>query len=466
MNSQQLQARAFEARADLEREFVSCAVAACCSKTASINDIATICPVEMINSNPAHALYRALVEVGRSGLPVTLETVWNHIRTAKQNREKGEHLWAKDVEAGHLASYAASVFGGSYDALEFYAARVRNEGLKRQAESQLMRLVADCQRFGNEIGEIATGAAQVAKNLEGGESACGDLSALMDRLVAQVESGAGTKPMPTPYPALNSVLKGGFAPGELVILAARPGMGKTAFAGCLAVEAARQCRPALFISREVKDTTLAARLVARESRVDLRYFREGMDRAPNVMPDIRHGASRLRNLPLRIVEKSIAPMTPSEVRRLARTTRDVRLIVVDYLQLLNPDTKSLSREREVAEMSRAMKQLALDCDCPVLLLSQLNRQSEETAREPRLSDLRESGAIEQDADIVIFLHARKHEARLARMPVKAIVAKGRSSGTGACHFLFDKVFADFTEDLHAQEWATEHGGERYDDNDL
>ena len=248
-------------------------------------------------------------------------------------------------------------------------------------------------------------------------------------------------------------------PGELAILAARPGMGKTALAGCMALEVARNGVDTLFISREVKDLTIGNRLTAREGRIDLSCFRQRVDRAPNVLPAIKAASARIAGLPMRVVEKSIAPMTPREVRRLAKSIKGIGLVVVDYLQLLNPDMKQNSREREVAEMSRAMKQLALDCDCPVLLLSQLNRQVEESDRAPRLSDLRESGAIEQDADIVMFLHAKKANQGLARMPVRAIVAKGRSSGTGAANLLFDKPFSDFVEDTHADEWAAKTSGQ-------
>ena len=137
-------------------------------------------------------------------------------------------------------------------------------------------------------------------------------------------------------------------------------------------------------------------------------------------------------------------MTPNEIRRLTRSTRECGLVIIDYLQLLTPDNPQANREREVAEMSRSIKQLALDCDCPVLLLSQLNRQVEENGREPRLADLRESGAIEQDADIVIFLHAKREDAKKIKMPTRAIVAKGRSSGTGSACMLFNKSYADFT----------------------
>jgi len=244
-------------------------------------------------------------------------------------------------------------------------------------------------------------------------------------------------------------------PGELVVLAARPGMGKTALAGCIAVETARSGVPVLFVSREVRDETLGQRILAREGRLDARIFRDGMASAQRLFPAIQQAAQAISSLPLSIVEKSIAPMTPREVRRLAKSRRGLGLVVVDYLQLMVPDTRASSREREVAEMSRAFKQLALDCNCPVLLLSQLNRRSEEGDRPPQLSDLRESGAIEQDADIVIFLYARKNTLSLSRMPVKAIVAKGRSSGTGTAHLLFDKPFTDYQEDHNAIAWANQ-----------
>ena len=242
-------------------------------------------------------------------------------------------------------------------------------------------------------------------------------------------------------------------PGELAVLAARPGLGKTALAGCMAVETARAGVPVLFISREVKEYTLLSRIMAREARVDSRIFRQGIGNAQGVREKLLRCKAELSGLPLRIVEKSVAPMCPREVRRLAKSLKGCGLVIVDYLQLLCPDQKNASREREVAEMSRSMKQLALDCDCPVLLLSQLNRRVEEGDREPRLSDLRESGAIEQDADIVMFLHTTQANQKMPRAPVKAIVAKGRSSGTGVAHLVFDKPFADFVEDQNASAWA-------------
>ena len=446
-------------RNELEREFVSAAFSGVCARTVEAADVLAACPLEMLSPGGIpHAIYRAMSELDALGERIDPPSLWTHIHAAVLADDPRAEPWPKHITAADMADYAMSLYGRNEDAILFYARKMRDEGLKRHAEVELSSLLADARRYGNDPAELATGLASLAEKLDGGAPVACDLSGLMERVVSAVENGTAAKPMPTPWKNLNAVLKGGLVPGELAILAARPGMGKTALAGCLAVETARAGIPVLFISREVKDVTLASRMLAREGGIDARFFRQGIGQAGNIIPAVKRAAASLAPLPLRIVEKSIAPMTPREVRRLAKTTQGVGLIVVDYLQLLNPDTRQNSREREVAEMSRSMKQLALDCDCPVLLLSQLNRQSEEAGREPRLSDLRESGAIEQDADIVIFLHARKENSSLSRMPVKAIVAKGRSSGTGAANLLFNKPFADFEEDAHADSWARNCGG--------
>lgn len=456
-----------EMREEREHDFVNMALTASCARTVSARDILTICPVDMLTARIPRAIYRAMAIVAESGAPMTLHGVWSVIRAGQAANDPKAEPWPDDLSAATVADYTLSIFGCREDAVISAAQQVRAEGLKRQAESALMALVGDCQRYGNDPAEIASGLMALAAELDGGADMLPlDLSELMGRVVAAAENGEAGKPLPTPWPSLNSVLRGGIVPGELAILAARPGMGKTALAGCIAVEAARRGVDTLFISREVKDLTIGNRLTAREGRIDLSSFRQHVGRAPNLIRAISLAASQIAHLPMRVVEKSIAPMTPREVRRLAKSIRGVGLVVVDYLQLLNPDTRQNSREREVAEMSRAMKQLALDCDCPVLLLSQLNRQVEESDRAPRLSDLRESGAIEQDADIVMFLHAKKANKSLARMPVQAIVAKGRSSGTGAANLIFNKPFSDFEEDIHADRWAASCGQMAAAENDL
>lgn len=440
-------ANVIEMRREAERDFVNAAFCGIVQRVIEPDAVLAVCPAGLLSHDyKAKAVYDAISAIAADHSRPDPVSVWQWI-----------HKHANDyppMVAADVADYCTiAIMGSKEESILHLAAVVRREGLKQQAESKLLGMVADCQRYGNEPSEIASGAAILATQLEDG---CADrtdysLGAIMRRVVAKLESGEAAKPLPTPWPQLNKVLKGGLAPGELAVLAARPGMGKTAFAGCLSVETARAGHPVLFISREVKDETVAARILAREARIDSRIFRQGIEHAPNILPKVQRAQEQLDALPLLIVEKSIAPMTPREVRRIAKSMGGVGLIVVDYLQLMEADTKSNSREREVAEMSRSFKQLALDCNCPVLLLSQLNRESDKLDKEPSLSNLRESGAIEQDADIVLFLHTQKRMLSESVPPIKAVVAKGRSSGTGSMWLRFEKPFTNFIE-------GTEPGG--------
>lgn len=201
----------------------------------------------------------------------------------------------------------------------------------------------------------------------------------------------------------------------------------------------------MFISREVKDISLVQRMIARRAKIDNRYFREGADLLQNIKERIVREQAYFEKLPLLIVEKSTAPMTAREVRTIARSINNIGFVVIDYLQLLSSEEKNQNRERQIAEMTRELKQLALDLDIPVLLLSQLNRSIENANRLPQLSDLRESGAIEQDADIVMFIHADKADLSQQAVYTEMIVAKGRSSGTGIAYFQFEKPFSNFIE---------------------
>lgn len=335
---------------------------------------------------------------------------------------------------------------------DFYAQVVKEKSELRRAIDGCMRAISEAHAPMAKAGEVLDGLGKLARGRSG--EVAGSISDIVDQVVTALESGSALKPLPTPWPRLNAVLKGGMVPGELVVLAARPGLGKTAMAGCLAVEVARSGKPVLFISREVKDTTLVSRFIAREARVDNRIFRQGVEFARGAeLERVKFAGKKLAVLPLHVVEKSVAPMTPAEVRRLALGIDGLALVVVDYLQLLNPNTKHNNREREVAEMSRAMKELALECSCPVLLLSQLSRKAEETERPPILSDLRESGAIEQDADIVTFLHSKRTMQGMIDTPVRVEVAKGRSSGTGVAYMVFEKPYANFREDENQHAWA-------------
>jgi replicative DNA helicase len=193
---------------------------------------------------------------------------------------------------------------------------------------------------------------------------------------------------------------------------------------------------------------LLDRLIANVGSINLSSFREGMNLSE--AERVKSAINRMRGKNLDIHDAS--RVTVGDVRRRTRIAQlgesKVGLVIVDYLQLVTSaahDQYSRSREREVAEMSRGFKLLAKSLDVPVLLLAQLNRQSEAANREPRLYDLRESGAIEADADAVIFLHPARKETWKSDEPVKVIVAKGRNSGVGVTTLNFRRNIQRFEE---------------------
>jgi replicative DNA helicase len=240
----------------------------------------------------------------------------------------------------------------------------------------------------------------------GGEAI--DLRTAMAESFAELASRErGKKPgVPTGYEDLDRIT-GGLPKGGLVILAARTSMGKTAFAMNLAMNVAKRDEGVLFVSLEMNWTELLYRVWSRESQVSLSRIRDNMisDRERDHMVEAQ---GRLCDKPLHVFDRPMLGMSAiaAQARRLKRR-KNLRLVVIDYLQLIQPEDRRDNREQQVAKASRRAKCLAGELEVPVLMLSQLNREVEKTPNgdtTPKLSHLRESGAIEQDADIVMFVH--------------------------------------------------------------
>ncbi|MDO8280377.1 MAG: replicative DNA helicase, partial [Burkholderiaceae bacterium] len=230
---------------------------------------------------------------------------------------------------------------------------------------------------------------------------------LLDRVTEMSENPNDITGVPTGFYDLDRMTSG-FQPGDLIVLAARPSMGKTALAINIAEHVAlNEGLPVAVFSMEMGAAQLAIRIVGSIGRIDQGHLRTGK-LTDDEWPRLSEAIEKLRNISLHIDES--AGLTPSELRanarRLARQCGKLGLIVVDYLQLMSGSTSSdENRATELGEISRGLKMLAKELQCPVIALSQLNRSVETRPdKRPMMSDLRESGAIEQDADIIMFIY--------------------------------------------------------------
>jgi replicative DNA helicase len=258
--------------------------------------------------------------------------------------------------------------------------------------------------------------------------------------------------VPSPWQGLNAMLSGGgLRPGQLVILAARPGLGKSACASAFALAAARAGCPVAFFSLEMSAEEIFQRMIASLAGVSLpRLLRGELSLVQRV--EVQQALSALSELPLRVDDTcgATVPAVVGAVRRHnAREPRPAGLIVVDYLQLITSSRKRQTRAEEVSSITRDLKLAARDLRAPVLVLAQLNRDSERQEREPELHDLRESGSIEQDADVVMFLHRRGKRTQEfdpnEPTPLALLVRKQRNGPIGARELEFAGKFMRISE---------------------
>ncbi len=241
--------------------------------------------------------------------------------------------------------------------------------------------------------------------------------------------------IPTGFTDLDK-LTGGLHHSELVILAARPSMGKTALATNIAEHVAiHENVSTLFVSLEMARIELAQRILCSQGRIDAGKFRSGF-LSGSEREQLVRVSNQLSTTPLYIDDSPARTVTEigATARRMKRRN-DLGFVVIDYLQLINPDDPRDPRQEQVAKMARRLKALARELEVPILCLAQLNRQSElgRESHRPRLSHLRESGAIEQDADVVMFIHREEYYNRddeEARGKGEVIVAKQRNGPTG------------------------------------
>jgi replicative DNA helicase len=265
---------------------------------------------------------------------------------------------------------------------------------------------------------------------------------LLDRVQEMADNPNDITGVPTGFYDLDR-MTAGFQAGDMIVLAARPSMGKTALAINIAEHVAlNEGLPVAVFSMEMGAAQLAVRIVGSIGRINQGHLRSGK-LTDDEWPRLTEAIEKLRNISLHIDETP--GLTPSELRanarRLARQCGKLGLIVVDYLQLMSGSSSSSNENRatELGEISRGLKMLAKELQCPVIALSQLNRSVEQrTDKRPMMSDLRESGAIEQDADIIMFIYRDEYYNKDSKEPgvAEVIIGKQRNGPTGTVKLAF------------------------------
>ncbi|WP_084128383.1 replicative DNA helicase [Demequina sp. NBRC 110055] len=405
--------------------------------------------IEMIRSDdfykPAHEkIFDVAVKLYNGGDPVDALTVGAELqRTGELSRIGGaEYLHT-------LISVVPSAASAGY-----YAKLVREQSILRRLVEAGTRIAAmGYDGDGAEIDLVVDGAqAEIFAVTERRNSAdylsIGDImEATLEQIDASSSRDGSMLGVPTGFTQLDE-LTGGLQPGQMVVIAARPAIGKSTLGLDIARSAAiHHNKASVIFSLEMSREEITKRMLAAEASVKLTRLTKG-PMGPNDWERLAQTAAQIAKAPLYIDDSP--NMTLMEIRAKCRRLKqqhDLQLVVLDYLQLMSSGRKVESRQQEVSEFSRALKLLAKEIEVPVIAISQLNRGSEQRGdKKPMLSDMRESGAIEQDADIVILLHREDAYDRDNR-PGEAdfIVAKHRAGPTDSIAVAFKKDYAHFTD---------------------
>lgn len=421
-----------------------------------LHDVISILDVEHFYRDAHQVIYRAIRELYDLGKAVDLITLAEELTRRDQFKAIGgddllSQILGTVPHAANAKYYAqivrqkaisrALIEGANEILREGYSNNFSSEELLEAAERRIFTIAEDKVKGETvELGDVVTQA--------------------MDRISARAEAKHAITGVPSGFLDLDDITAG-FQGQQLIILAARPSMGKTALALNICDHAAvNKGIPVLFVSLEMGRVELAERLLCARSRVDGYKLRTGQNLGNREMTLIGKAYYELRAAPCFIDDTSARTMLQitANARRL-KLRKQIGLVVVDYIQLVDSDESRDSRQEQIAKISRRLKSLARELDVPVIALSQLNRGVENREdRRPRMADLRESGAIEQDADLVLLLHRPEYyDANDQPGVAELIIAKNRNGATDTVKFAFLKNITRF-ENLAAVAEPIDEGG--------
>lgn len=433
----------------------------------AFDEVQEFLKTEDFYSEANRRIFEAVLDLQRTSTPVDVVSIASWLRSRERLEQIGGSPYLADLTdatpaVAHVATHARTV----------------------QQKARLRRLIATCQKFAAEgygdCGEVQEFIDQAEQSIfelarTSQKTAVRPLRDALHRafeiLSEAAKRGEAITGMSTGFVELDRRCSG-LHPGDLYIVAGRPGMGKTSFVLNMAVNIAQPRRVVeggteiekpgygvAFFSLEMPREQLASRILASEGRVDVSKLRSGQIRGED-WHKLTEAAAMLGRIPLWLDDTPAISLLDlrAKLRRLqAEISRDsgdapraekLGVVIIDYLQLMSGRRDAGSREQEISEISRGLKQLAKEMGVCVIALSQLNRQVETRTtkdKRPQLSDLRESGAIEQDADAILFIYRDEYyfEDSPDQGIAEIIVAKQRNGPTGKCRTRFESAYTRF-----------------------
>jgi replicative DNA helicase len=421
-----------------------------------LHEVVAILKVEDFYRDSHQVIYRAVRDLYDEGKPIDTIILAEELgRRGDYEKIGGDETLAQILNSVPHAANA-----------KYYAGIVRQKAVKRRliegAHETLREGYAD-EMTAEEFLEAAERRVfDIAEDQVTGETVelRDVVTEAMDRIAARSEARHPITGIGTGYFELDD-LTAGFQPSQLVILAARPSMGKTALALNICEHIAlNQKKGLLFVSLEMNKLELAERLLCARAKVEGDKLRKGMGLGSREMNMLGRAYDELRVAPIFIDDTPTRNMLQitANARRL-KLRHEIALIVVDYIQLVDSEESRDSRQEQIAKISRRLKTLGRELHVPVIALSQLNRAVENREdRRPRMADLRESGAIEQDADLVLLLHRPEYYDPNDQPGVaELIVAKNRNGATNSVKLTFLRHFMRF-ENMSALDDPIDGGG--------
>ncbi|HEV2339329.1 MAG TPA: replicative DNA helicase [Patescibacteria group bacterium] len=395
-------------------------------------------------------IFHAMLQLYEQRSPIDVVTLSAQLKKiAKQNKS------SKIVETSYVTDLVNTVPTAAH--VEHYARLIKDASIKRSLIQIGSDVTSLCFSDDKEVQEILEKAESSVFAISQGNLVKGFLpirqllAGSFDRIDELHKSGAGLRGVQSGFTDLDTMLSG-MQSSNLLILAARPGTGKTAMAMNIAQFVSINTKvPIGIFSLEMSQEELVDRLLVGQSDIDAWKLKTGR-LSEDDFARLSEAMGQLADAPIFIDDTP--GITISEMRTKARRLQlehHIGLLIVDYLQLVNPGKKLDNRVQEVSYVSQSLKNLARELKIPVIALSQLSRAIEHRGeRKPQLADLRESGAIEQDADVVFFLYKKDDETTGTTIPMKLFIAKHRNGPTGEIDLLFrgDRIRFYNVEKIH------------------